>query len=196
MDARGDRKWESCLKEQGSDGRPNGCRGRIIGFEAGRKGLWFAPLVEWEDGTVTSVPPVSTQASRGLLLRLQTPLRLSWSMTVHKAQGMSIEDLRVDMKDIFAAGQAYVALSRATSPESLELRGFTDEMVWASRAVIEFYHEHVRHLDGSPAVPPQLLAQRQLPRATSASRSDAPIVSAPAQIAPGFSFGKRARFDF
>jgi ATP-dependent exoDNAse (exonuclease V) alpha subunit len=41
---------------------------------------------------------------------------------VHKAQGLTLEDVRIDFDSgAFAAGQAYVALSRARSLEGLSL---------------------------------------------------------------------------
>ena len=77
---------------------------------------------------------------------------------------MNITDLDVDLAGVFAAGHAYVALSRATSPETLELRGFDTEKVWAAKEVLEFYCAHVRHLDGTPSVPPEAVEQVRVSR--------------------------------
>lgn len=52
----------------------------------------------------------------------QLPVKLAWASTVHKAQGLSLDDVRVDLNGgAFATGQAYVALSRATSMAGLSL---------------------------------------------------------------------------
>ncbi|WP_245454125.1 ATP-dependent DNA helicase [Aquabacter cavernae] len=52
----------------------------------------------------------------------QLPLAPAWAMTMHKAQGLTLEDVRIDFEGgAFAAGQAYVALSRARSIEGLSL---------------------------------------------------------------------------
>jgi len=52
----------------------------------------------------------------------QMPLILAWAVTIHKAQGLTLSDVRVDMgRGAFAPGQAYVALSRAQTLEGLSL---------------------------------------------------------------------------
>ena len=52
---------------------------------------------------------------------VQYPLRLAYAITIHKSQGMSLDDYICDVNDIFASGQLYVALSRAKSAKGLFL---------------------------------------------------------------------------
>ncbi|MDA9068181.1 DEAD/DEAH box helicase [Gammaproteobacteria bacterium] len=52
----------------------------------------------------------------------QFPLKLGWAVTIHKAQGLTLESCSVDLGEgAFATGQAYVALSRCKTLDSLNL---------------------------------------------------------------------------
>ena len=52
----------------------------------------------------------------------QLPVVHAWAVTIHKAQGLTLEDVRVDFDyGAFAPGQAYVAVSRSRSIEGLSL---------------------------------------------------------------------------
>ncbi|KAB1067282.1 AAA family ATPase [Tamlana haliotis] len=52
----------------------------------------------------------------------QMPLRLAWSITIHKSQGLTFEKAIIDAQGAFAHGQTYVALSRCKSLEGLVLK--------------------------------------------------------------------------
>lgn len=52
----------------------------------------------------------------------QVPLRLAYAVTIHKAQGLTLDKVFIDFDSgMFAHGQAYVAFSRARTLEGLEI---------------------------------------------------------------------------
>lgn len=72
----------------------------------------------------------------------QFPFSLAYAITIHKAQGMGIEDLVIDTDKIFAPSQFYVALSRAISPHRLILQGRSDNigrLVYVDQQPLNFY---------------------------------------------------------
>ncbi|CAK5283236.1 unnamed protein product [Mycena citricolor] len=72
------------------------------------------------------LPSGEVQASR-----TQLPLILAWAMSIHKSQGQTLERVKVDLGKVFEKGQAYVALSRATSMQGLQVLGFDASKVQA-----------------------------------------------------------------
>ncbi|UKZ71826.1 uncharacterized protein TrAtP1_013376 [Trichoderma atroviride] len=73
--------------------------------------------------------------------RVQIPLILAWALSIHKAQGQTLERVTVNLGKVFEKGQAYVALSRATSQQGLRVLGFDKNKVMAHPRVIGFYRQ-------------------------------------------------------
>jgi len=72
--------------------------------------------------------------------REQIPLILAWALSIHKAQGQTLERVRVDLGKVFEKGQAYVALSRATTMDGLQVLRFDAKKVIAHDKVRAFYN--------------------------------------------------------
>ena len=72
----------------------------------------------------------------------QYPLSLAYAITIHKSQGMSLLDMVIDLNEIFAPSQFYVALSRAISPHRLSLletKRPIENFIYASNEAVDFY---------------------------------------------------------
>lgn len=69
----------------------------------------------------------------------QYPLKLAYAITIHKSQGMTLDNVVVDCNKIFEEGQTYVALSRVRSINGLYLKGFTEDKIKVNKKVVEFY---------------------------------------------------------
>lgn len=77
----------------------------------------------------------------------QLPLLPGWAITVHRSQGMSLDRVHADLRNSFEAGQAYVALSRATSLEGLTLEAPIDPVDLAVNPKIAAYHDRIMRPD-------------------------------------------------
>ncbi|EMG45970.1 RRM3 ATP-dependent DNA helicase RRM3 [Candida maltosa Xu316] len=82
------------------------------------------------------------ERDRLIASRKQLPLILSWAMTIHKSQGQTLDRVKVDLKRIFENGQMYVALSRATTRERLEVKNFASAKIKAA-PIVKHYYEQV-----------------------------------------------------
>lgn len=114
-----------CTKNNPALGFANGTLGRIAGFEHSTGN----PLVEVSDGRVLSIAPMEWAVEEDGKVRAsvtQVPLRLAWAITIHKSQGMSMDEAAMDLSRVFEPGQGYVALSRVRSLSGLHLLGWSD----------------------------------------------------------------------
>lgn len=67
------------------------------------------------------------------------PVNLAYATTIHKSQGMTLDSLVVDLKNLWEPGQAYVALSRLKTSDDLYIRHWSKESFKVDSEVIEFY---------------------------------------------------------
>ncbi|GGM25415.1 hypothetical protein GCM10010129_82440 [Streptomyces fumigatiscleroticus] len=73
--------------------------------------------------------------------RYQVPLILAWALTIHRAQGATLELVDADLKGCFATGQAYVACSRVTSAIGLRVSNFAPSCIKADPEAVRYYRE-------------------------------------------------------
>ncbi|KAF5336912.1 hypothetical protein D9611_003448 [Ephemerocybe angulata] len=101
------------------------------------------PLVRFMNGIERLITPadfeITNAEDKMEARRIQVPLILAWALSIHKSQGQTLERVRVNLKRVFECGQAYVALSRATSLEHLQILEFDPGKVRVNQRVLDWY---------------------------------------------------------
>ncbi len=126
-----------CIKNNFENGYVNGSRGKIIGFE--KEG--GNPIIELYNGRKISLKPEIWAIEEDGKVKAsvsQIPLRLAWAITIHKSQGMSLDNAEIDLTKSFSYGMGYVALSRVRTLEGISLVGFNAEALRVDPKVLEF----------------------------------------------------------
>ena len=147
-----------------SDGLVNGARGEVVHVVTNNNNEVTVVLVKFDNNRVGlksiqssphrfafphAVPLTKyevvffARGKRGSeIKRLQFPLTLAWATTIHKMQGLTLDEIVVDMKGgRFSPGQAYVAFSRVKTLEGLHILNFNGKAIKKS---IDVENEMVR----------------------------------------------------
>ena len=93
------------------------------------------------------------------VIRKQFPLVLSWAVTIHKVQGMTMDSIVVDMssdKGRYMNGQAYVAFSRVRTYDGLHIINYNRHQIRVSHQVRKEM-DRLRKEKRLPAVPEALI---------------------------------------
>jgi ATP-dependent DNA helicase PIF1 len=113
----------------------NGSQGIVVDF------VGNLPLIQFNNGVKRTVgyhvwnseiiPSIGVK---------QIPLIYAWAITIHKAQGVSLDMAQIDAgNNIFECGQTYVALSRIKSLSGLYLTAFNPQKIKVNKKVQEYY---------------------------------------------------------
>jgi ATP-dependent DNA helicase PIF1 len=114
----------------------NGAQGIVVDIS-----IQGSPVVKYKNGYQMTMNPHMwpSELIPGIGVS-QVPIILAWALTIHKAQGSTLDIAEVDAgSGIFECGQTYVALSRVKSLEGLYLSSFDAKRIRINKKVQEFY---------------------------------------------------------
>ena len=138
-----------------SDGLVNGARGEVVNIITNSENIMMKILVKFDNAqvglkTIQSSPyhaafpnavPIgkhevmffAKQRRGSEITRVQFPLTLAWATTIHKVQGLTLDEIVVNMKGgRFSPGQAYVAFSCVKTLQGLYIMNFNAAAIKAS----------------------------------------------------------------
>lgn len=128
-------------------GLANGSRGVVIALTPD------SATVKWRNGTITivSIYAWSKDDKEAKMVRTQIPLVLAYSVTIHKAQGVTIDYAVCNLgPSIFCPGQAYVSLSRIRESKGLLLSDFYPDSITADKQALTYVDNLERSAEGIP----------------------------------------------
>jgi len=128
-----------------SQGLCNGSRGTVRSFDSQGD-----PVVHFTSSNMIlpiSRRSITAQLSKWTAKRQQIPLKLGWAISIHGAQGMTLDNVVTDLRDCFAAGQAYVTLSRIRTLDGLHLKGISAKSIYCHPKVIRYYQSLSNNTD-------------------------------------------------
>lgn len=113
----------------------NGTRGRVVNIEPAHV------VLELLDGRLVDVGyhEIAPEDKKKASIKFM-PLKLAYALSIHKSQGMTLDCVEIDLgESIFEYGQAYVALSRARSLESVSFTRLSKRAFRTHPDVLRFY---------------------------------------------------------
>lgn len=120
-----------------ADGLVNGSRGIVTKLEDNEIKVKFLNKKEY-----SILPTVWKIKDKYTIKKTQYPLKLAYSITIHKSQGTTIDfvETNISNKAIFEYGQVYTVLSRCKSLEGLKINGFDISSIKTHPKVIKYYN--------------------------------------------------------
>lgn len=115
----------------------NGSKGIVIDFDE-----MDYPIVRFTNKKTLVIREhtFTLEEDKMVVIKKQLPLMLAWAITIHKAQGMTLEYIKTDIgSSIFEYGQAYVVLSRIKDISGLSLVKIDYSKIKAHPKILHYY---------------------------------------------------------
>lgn len=164
------------------NGLVNGSRGVVVGFAMPEEGKKKMPVVRFMNGTEMTVNRFVWETSvenAGTVYYRQVPLALAWALTIHKAQGVSLDCVEIQLDDsVFAQGQAYVALSRVRSLAGLRLVSFK-RTAFKTHPLVKTFYASLASVPSTSSLPDSPDSPDSFDSSTSASASATAVSKRP-----------------
>ena len=130
-------KKELHIKEQSpvmlianfSDELVSGLSGKVVGHTENSMTVFFPSLKQEVVIERFAFTKYSAALKKDVGCRLQFPLKLEHAIKIHKAQGMTMDRVSLDCKNMFQYGQLAVGLSRARFKKGLQVLNFSKSLV-------------------------------------------------------------------
>jgi len=126
------------IRQNDPDGRwVNGSLGHVTSIAEDRINV---ELLNGYDAEISKVDFTLLDAEgNAVVTATNFPLALAWAVTIHKAQGTTLDSIWLDLRRLWEPGQAYVALSRARASKGIILEGWDERSIVADSMVQNFY---------------------------------------------------------
>ncbi|GLU04144.1 hypothetical protein SLE2022_213070 [Rubroshorea leprosula] len=136
-------------------GLVNGSTGTVTRFEVADGATHLTcdnvlPVVKFDSGKEILIEPETWSIMEGgslLASREQLPLVLAWAISIHKCQGLTLDNIHTDLSRAFGCGMVYVALSRVRKLENLHISGFCPKRIKAHHKVLQFNKHFAQEQD-------------------------------------------------
>lgn len=120
----------------------NGSRGVVLEFDGN------IPIVKFYNGKIAKInfhtweycENKNSSVASPILRAVQIPLKLAYSISIHKMQGSTLDCAKINLKNIFEYGQAYVALSRVKTLEGLSITDIDFDTIKANPIAVSYYN--------------------------------------------------------
>jgi ATP-dependent DNA helicase PIF1 len=121
----------------------NGTRGVIIDLNKS------IVTIKRVDGSYFNIPYYKTTNVEDNTLVVQyMPLKLAYALSIHRSQGQTLDAIEIDIgTKIFAAGQAYTAISRAKDLKSVKIVSVSKNSFIVNEHVKDFYQKIEEELE-------------------------------------------------